>query len=107
MNDSDEAIKEAFEVFDKDNDGVILGSEVPTVVRSLGKVPTAEEAAKIIEEVGGENAKVNLSKCSTQCKKKFKKPNDLEREMRSAFNALDRDGNGCIRDAELRQVLGS
>ncbi len=37
----------------------------------------------------------------------MKGPLDQEREMRSAFQALDKDNNGRIQEAELRQILGN
>jgi len=37
----------------------------------------------------------------------MKKPNDLERDMRNAFSALDKDGTGQIYESELRQILGT
>jgi len=37
----------------------------------------------------------------------MKKPSDLDRDMRNAFVALDKDGTGQILEAELRQILGT
>jgi len=106
-NESDEAIKECFEVFDKDKDGFVTASEIPTIVRALGKIPYEDEVAKMVEEAGGANKKVNLATVSSFVKRKIKKPQDMERDMRAAFNALDKDGNGQILEAELRQILTS
>mmetsp|Transcript_4691 Transcript_4691/g.11662 ORF Transcript_4691/g.11662 Transcript_4691/m.11662 type:complete len:146 (+) Transcript_4691:103-540(+) len=106
-SETDAAIKDAFEVFDKDKNGYLMGIDMPTLIRCLGKVPSDEEAEQLIKDAGGPNAKVNLSKATQLAKQKYRKPMDLEREMRQAFSALDKDGNGQIRDAELRQILST
>lgn len=43
--------KEAFALFDKDNDGCITTGELGTVMRALGKNPTEAEVRTIIKEV--------------------------------------------------------
>lgn len=43
--------KEAFALFDKDNDGCITTPELGTVMRALGKNPTEAEVHKLIKEV--------------------------------------------------------
>lgn len=43
--------KEAFALFDKDNDGCITTGELGTVMRALGKNPTEAEVRSIIKEV--------------------------------------------------------
>jgi Ca2+-binding EF-hand superfamily protein len=54
------------------------------------------------------NDKIDLQKVKTIMRtKKLKGPLDVEREMRDAFRALDKDGNGQIAEVELRQILGS
>lgn len=45
--------KEAFMLFDKDEDGTITMAELGVVMRSLGQRPTGE--CKRIEKVGGSN----------------------------------------------------
>lgn len=43
--------KEAFALFDKDNDGCITTGELGTVMRALGKNPTEAEVRSIVKEV--------------------------------------------------------
>jgi Ca2+-binding EF-hand superfamily protein len=43
--------KEAFTLFDKDNDGCITTAELGTVMRALGKNPTEAEIRSIQKEV--------------------------------------------------------
>jgi len=103
---TEQDIKEAFDVFDTDKDGFIFAEEVGTVIRALGKCPYQSEVNEIIKEIG-EGKKVDLRGFQAQYRKKFRKPQDLERDMRNAFNALDKDGTGQILEAELRQILGT
>ena len=42
--------KEAFSLFDKDNDGTITTKELGTVMRSLGQNPTESELEDMINE---------------------------------------------------------
>lgn len=43
--------KEAFALFDKDNDGCITTPELGTVMRALGKNPTEAEVTKLVKEI--------------------------------------------------------
>jgi len=48
--DSEEEIKEAFKVFDKDNNGFISAAELRHVMTSLGEKLTDEEVDEMIRE---------------------------------------------------------
>merc|ERR1712170_183046 len=55
-------------------------------------------------------SRVKGNKCDYQTflkfyKQKMKKPADMDQPMRNAFEALDKEGFGNIREAELRQIL--
>jgi len=78
-----------------------------SVVRLKRKCPYQSEVTAIVEEAGGEGKKVDLRTLTGFYKRKMKKPMDLERDMRNAFSALDKDGTGAILEAELRQILGT
>jgi len=104
---TDADIKEAFDVFDADKDGFISSEEIGTVIRALGKCPYQSEVQAILEEAGGEGKKIDLKTFTGYYKRKMKKPMDLERDMRNAFSALDKDGVGSVLEAELRQILGT
>eukprot|EP01104_Vermistella_antarctica_P018366 TRINITY_DN676_c0_g2_i1.p1 TRINITY_DN676_c0_g2~~TRINITY_DN676_c0_g2_i1.p1 ORF type:complete len:167 (+),score=61.45 TRINITY_DN676_c0_g2_i1:42-503(+) len=99
-------IKACFETF-TEGSGNLPAEKVPLVIRALGKCPTLEEAEKIIADAGGKGAKVNFAKFNGYYKQKFHKPEDMDREMRSAFQVLDKDNYGTIMEAELRQILGT
>jgi hypothetical protein len=46
-----EEFKEAFELFDKNGDGMVTASELGIVMRSLGHEPSEEELRDIINEI--------------------------------------------------------
>lgn len=52
MNDteSEEEVKEAFRVFDRDNDGIISAAELRHIMTSLGERLTEEEVDEMIRE---------------------------------------------------------
>eukprot|EP01097_Dermamoeba_algensis_P000408 TRINITY_DN1141_c0_g1_i1.p1 TRINITY_DN1141_c0_g1~~TRINITY_DN1141_c0_g1_i1.p1 ORF type:complete len:144 (-),score=41.41 TRINITY_DN1141_c0_g1_i1:103-534(-) len=102
---TDEEIAECFDVFDKDKDKKITAEELGTVIRALGKCPLQSEVAAFVKEAGGENALIDLRSFKDFYNKTKRKPSDLERDMREAFKALDKEGNGLISEAELRQIL--
>ena len=51
-----EEFKEAFLLFDRDNDGFITTKELGTVMRSLGQTPTEHELQDMINEVDTDNS---------------------------------------------------
>ncbi|PKC60368.1 calmodulin [Rhizophagus irregularis] len=84
--------KEAFSLFDKDNDGTITTKELGTVMRSLGQNPTEAELQDMINEVDADgNGTIDFPEFLTM--------------MAQAFKVFDKDGNGFISAAELRHVM--
>jgi calmodulin len=101
------AFKEAFSLFDKDNDGQITTKELGTVMRSLGQNPSESELADMINEVDVDNdGTIDFPEFLTMMARKMK-DTDSEEEIREAFKVFDRDGNGFISAAELRHVMTS
>merc|ERR1712137_19440 len=84
------------------DDDLLRPNEIATVIRALGKNPTQKEAAEMAKEAGGP---VDLNGLTKFAQRKFPTASDQDRGMRAAFEALDKDGNGTIREAELRQIL--
>jgi len=72
-NDSEEEIREAFRVFDKDGNGFISAAELRHVMTNLGEKLTDEEVDEMIREadIDGDgqvnyegNSQVSYSRCS-------------------------------------------
>ncbi|CAN6652031.1 calmodulin [Trichomonascus vanleenenianus] len=101
------AFKEAFSLFDKDNDGQITTKELGVVMRSLGQNPSESELSDMINEVDVDNdGTIDFPEFLTMMARKMK-DTDSDEEIREAFKVFDRDGNGFISAAELRHVMTS
>ncbi|KAJ3675584.1 hypothetical protein LUZ60_004626 [Juncus effusus] len=97
--------REAFHLFDKNNDGCITKEELKTVIRSLGQNPSDDDLQETIKEVDGDgNGTVEFQEFLTLMSKKFKEI-DSDDELKEAFKVFDKDGNGFISASELRGVL--
>lgn len=101
-----EEIKEAFQVFDKDNDGFITIKELATVMRSLGHNPTETELLDLIQQYDRDGSgTIDFAEFFELMTKKMKDV-ELEEELIETFKVLDRDGNGLLSGHELKAVLG-
>lgn len=99
--------REAFSLFDKNNDGKITTKELGTVMRSLGQNPSESELADMINEVDANNdGTIDFAEFLTMMARKMK-DTDSEEEIREAFKVFDRDNNGFISAQELRHVMTS
>ncbi|EEB09679.1 calmodulin Cam1 [Schizosaccharomyces japonicus yFS275] len=99
--------KEAFSLFDRDQDGNITSNELGVVMRSLGQSPTAAELQDMINEVDADgNGTIDFPEFLTMMARKMKDTDD-EEEVREAFKVFDKDGNGYITVDELTHVLTS
>eukprot|EP01113_Clastostelium_recurvatum_P007184 TRINITY_DN1332_c0_g1_i1.p1 TRINITY_DN1332_c0_g1~~TRINITY_DN1332_c0_g1_i1.p1 ORF type:complete len:153 (+),score=49.56 TRINITY_DN1332_c0_g1_i1:72-530(+) len=96
--------KEAFQLFDRDNDGKISTGELGTVMRSLGQNPTQAELKDIVKEVDDGTGHVDFPTFLTVMQRKMKH-SDNEEDIREAFKVFDKNGNGFISVSELRHVL--
>ncbi|XP_076443021.1 neo-calmodulin-like [Babylonia areolata] len=101
---SKDSVTEAFELFDADNDGKILASEVGTAIRSLGHVVTDAELRKLFGKAGIDpRGKVDLGKFR-QLVQPLQGIN-YTKQLEEAFNTIDKEGSGFIMATELRHLL--
>jgi len=90
----------------KKKNGYLEKEILGTVIRALGKNPTEKELKELLDEVG--NDKIDVARLKVLYRgKKLRSPPEQEKEMKDAFKALDKDNNGKIQEAELRQILGN
>jgi len=103
---TEQQIEECFTIFDKAKKGYLEKDQLGTVIRALGKNPTEKELKEIVDDIG--NDKIDVVRVKRiYTTKKLKSPHDQRQEMENAFKALDKENNGRIQEAELRQILGN
>lgn len=99
--------KEAFSLFDRDNDGRIQASELGTLMRALGRNPTEAEVREYIKSIDPHSTSyINFSDfLSLMAKVPPLDPAVAERELLDAFRVFDREGKGYMPTAELRHIV--
>ena len=97
--------KDAFEMFDKNKDGVITTKELANIMRSLNQDPTEEELNEMIEEVDlDKNGEVDFEEFVTLMNRRSRETN-IEEDVLNAFKVFDKEGNGLISVTELRHIM--
>ncbi|KAK3146272.1 hypothetical protein QOZ80_3BG0263880 [Eleusine coracana subsp. coracana] len=99
------ALKEVFNVFDKNGDGCITSEELGSVMSSLGQNLSESELQDMIKVVDADcNGTIEFSEFLNLMAYKLKDP-DSEEELREAFKLFDTDQNGYISADELRRMM--
>lgn len=97
--------REAFEIFDRDNDGYITIKELAEIMRNLGNAPSEGEIQDMIAEVDIDgNGNINFQEYISLMARRMR-DGDLEEEMKQVFKLFDRDGNGKIDASELKSLM--
>ena len=99
--------RDAFEIFDKDKDGIITIKELGEIMKNLGQNPTEQELNDMISEVDIDgNGNIDFKEFLSLMARKMR-DSDTEEELLEAFKVFDRDGNGLISAQELKFVMTS
>ncbi|KAJ2449403.1 hypothetical protein EV183_004915 [Coemansia sp. RSA 2336] len=101
-------LKEAFALFDKDNNGVITRNELSRLMRSLNHNPTEEELNDMINEVDENgDGSIDFPEFVAMMARKPMSSEGPEDEILEAFRVFDKNNDGVISADELRQVMNS
>ena len=92
-----EELQAAFEIFDKDSDGVITVEELEEVVRSLGQVTRPEDVREMISQLDADKSgTVDFHEFLIMMAKKMV-AGEEDDELRQAFHVFDDNKDGFIR----------
>lgn len=106
-------LKEAFDLFDKDQDGFISPDELATILRSLGQNPTGDEVRSLLRSAmnahgeGSFTARDGMIDYNFFCKMMSARvltSEDSEAELKDAFRVLDKQGQGFITTTEMALI---
>lgn len=97
--------REAFALFDLNNDGNISAEELGTFMRKMGQKPKDNEIRKMIAEVDADgNGLIDFSEFVTLLARKMNN-SDKDAEIKEAFDVYDKDRDGKISKNELLTVM--
>ncbi|KAL1750900.1 hypothetical protein FB107DRAFT_223040 [Schizophyllum commune] len=112
-------VKDAFESFDRDGNGMITVDELRSVMHSLNRRPTDEQIMEMIDKVDVDgDGRVNFREflMLMGADASFFRPDDMavdgapsaaEKEIREIFRSFDKNGDGTVSVNELKEILES
>jgi len=102
-------LKEAFSLFDKDNEGAITPEQLGKVMNSLAPQlePTAEELKELIDEVDKSREGKLIFTDFLEFMTDRIKNSDPTAEVKEAFKVFDTTGAGKISGDDLKKVMGN
>jgi len=110
-----EELREAFSLFDKDNDGCITSKEIRTVMHGLRLENSDQEIIDMINNVDVDGngtidfneflVMMSRSNCCRRVVDMGLQKKIEEEELRQAFRVFDIDGNGLIDSNELKITM--
>ncbi|KAJ1543829.1 hypothetical protein HK096_008087 [Nowakowskiella sp. JEL0078] len=100
--------RDAFSLFDSDQDQLLTYTEVGTVIRALGANPTESEILRLAKEADtNKDEKVDFGEFLIVLGNQSLANKDMTTEVKEAFKIFDKEGTGIISASELRHVLTS
>lgn len=100
-----ELLKESFDMFDKDKNGLINAVELGNVLRSLGYEIDDQEPNQLIQEFdSNEDNFIDFNEL-LQIIEKRGKYRELEEELFEAFKIFDKEGKGLIPTSEFKHYM--
>ena len=99
--------REAFQIFDKDHDGMISTKELGTVMRGLGQNPTENEIAQMIIDVDENgDGTIDFKEFLGLMAEKLKSSGNKQ-ELLEAFKLIDKEGLGALPAYEFRFLMST
>jgi calmodulin len=106
---SDDQLKEAFRLFDKDKDGLISKDELTDILRSLGRNADPSDVRELMNsqssgQFTARDGKIDFDFFCTLVRSRGQMHEDAEGELKDAFRVLDRVGQGFIGTMEMQKI---
>jgi calmodulin len=100
-------IKEAFQTYDKDNDGYIATKEMGSVMRALGQNLTDQEYQDLVKIYDREDTgKIEFTEFFHLAQQRMKEP-EGEDELIEAFRLFDRANEGVVPADEIAHAMSN
>jgi len=103
-----EMLQKAFNMFDRDKTGSIATNMMSTILRTLGQTFEEDDLQLLIDEVDADGSgQLEFEEFLVLCSR-FLVEEDAEaiqEELREAFRLYDKEGNGYIKTADLREIM--
>jgi calmodulin len=97
--------RQAFDIIDRNGDGVITVDDLATVMRAIGQSPNHGELQDMIREVDADgNDTIDFTEFLALMSRQMRQ-SDIEEELKQTFRVFDRDNDGFITPQELRTLL--
>ncbi|BHF58672.1 hypothetical protein SprV_0100162600 [Sparganum proliferum] len=101
-----EELREAFALFDRDHDGFISLSEMKTMMKQFSRACTTEEAREIFNKIDTNNdGRIDFREFVTMMTPLMEEGKSDDLHFKMAFEFFDKNNDGEITTAELKQVL--
>ena len=97
----DPKIKEAFALFDQNDDGILDKDELITLLRSLGKYVTENDVDNLIRNTNSDIININKFMLILNTIA----PKNTEKDLQEAFQLFDSNNDGYILVSEFRHIL--
>jgi Ca2+-binding EF-hand superfamily protein len=97
--------RQAFDIMDRNGDGVITVDDLAAVMRAIGQSPNHQELQDMIREVDADgNDNIDFTEFLALMSRQMRQ-SDIEEELKETFRVFDRDNDGFITPQELRTLL--
>ena len=99
------AFRCAFELFDKDRDGIISIKDLANVMSYLGEKPQEKELKELLKQVDTDDSgEVEFNEFLQLMNDKMNEI-DPETQMMEAFKIFDKDANGFVSKFDMKDVM--
>ena len=97
-------LRNAFDSFDEDNDGLVAPDNLERLLRCLSFNPTPEEIEDMLDDL--QNKPFNFN-CFAYIVSRHSRCNDTENDLIDSFKLFDKDHSGVLPVETIRKILQS